>query len=82
LRSERYEVEEERYDDLRGLGEPELPASDGAPGSYAELGARRREAFAYVDLAPAVLDFEAEARARQLAATPSLADSEVALLFD
>lgn len=49
-RGESYEVEEERYDDLRDTeGMVDLT-------EYAELATRQREAYAYIDLSTAVLE--------------------------
>ena len=56
-RGEHYEIEEERYDDLRDVeGMVDL-------GEYAEVAHRQREAFAYIDLSSGVLDREAAANA-------------------
>jgi len=52
FRGEHYEVEEERYDDLRDAdGMLDLTA-------YADLALRQREAAAYIDLATSILDLD------------------------
>lgn len=52
-RNEPYEVEEERYDDLRDTeGMVDLT-------EYAELALRQREAYAYIDLSTPILEREA-----------------------